>query len=63
MRGASTRMELVASASAANRQPAVAMHERMDDGGLVLHRLIVLDVRDGRIARMDAFPADVLSRG
>jgi RNA polymerase sigma-70 factor (ECF subfamily) len=42
---------LVALPTAANRQPAVAMHEAAG----ALHRLVLLDVQDGRIARLHAF--------
>jgi RNA polymerase sigma-70 factor (ECF subfamily) len=47
--------DLVARPTAANRQPAVAMYERMADGGLALHRLLLLDVQGGRIVRLHAF--------
>jgi RNA polymerase sigma-70 factor (ECF subfamily) len=63
MERAAARHDLVATPSAANRQPAVALYERTGDGGLVLHRLLVLDVSDGRIARLHAFRPDQVSRG
>jgi RNA polymerase sigma-70 factor (ECF subfamily) len=44
----------VARPTAANRQPAVEMLERTGDG-LVLRRLVLLDVEGGRIARLHAF--------
>jgi RNA polymerase sigma-70 factor (ECF subfamily) len=56
------RHELVATPTAANRQPAVALYERTD-GGLVPHRLLLLDVEDGRIAQLHAFGAETISRG
>jgi RNA polymerase sigma-70 factor (ECF subfamily) len=59
----SSRLDLVARPSAANRQPAVALYERTRDGGLVPHRLLLLDVEDGRIVRLHAFPAETISRG
>jgi RNA polymerase sigma-70 factor (ECF subfamily) len=62
MAGVAARHELVATPTAANRQPAVALYERAD-GGLVPHRLLLLDVEDGRIARLHAFPAETISRG
>ncbi len=58
----SARHDLVAMPSAANRQPAVALYERTD-GGLVPHRLLLLDVEDGRIAQLHAFGAETISRG
>jgi RNA polymerase sigma-70 factor, ECF subfamily len=48
--------DLVAQATAANRQPAVAMLRRTGDGDLAPHRLVLLDVEDGRIVRLHAFP-------
>jgi RNA polymerase sigma-70 factor, ECF subfamily len=59
----SSRLDLVAKPSAANRQPAVALYERTRDAGLVPHRLLLLDVEDGRIAQLHAFPAETISRG
>ena len=56
------RHDLVVTPSAANRQPAVALYERTD-GGLVPHRLLLLDVEDGRIAQLHAFGAETISRG
>jgi RNA polymerase sigma-70 factor, ECF subfamily len=55
--------DLVATASGANRQPAVAMLERTDDGGLAPHRLVVLDVEEDRIVRLHAFRTGAVSRG
>jgi RNA polymerase sigma-70 factor (ECF subfamily) len=49
---------LVARATAANRQPAVAMWE-----GEKLHRLVLLDVEGGRIAALHAFTPSPVSRG
>ena len=63
MERVSARYDLVATPSAANRQPAVAMYERTRDGGLVPHRLLLLDVEDGRIAQLHAFAAETISRG
>jgi len=63
MERVSARYDLVATPSAANRQPAVAMYERTGDGGLVPHRLLLLDVEDGRIAQLHAFAAETISRG
>ena len=63
MERVSARYDLVATPSAANRQPAVALYERTRDGGLVPHRLLLLDVEDGRIAQLHAFPAETISRG
>ena len=63
MERVSARYDLVATPSAANRQPAVALYERTGDGGLVPHRLLLLDVEDGRIAQLHAFAAETISRG
>ena len=63
MERVSARYDLVATPSAANRQPAVALYERTGDGGLVPHRLLLLDVEDGRIAQLHAFGAETISRG
>jgi len=63
MERVSARYDLVAMASAANRQPAVALYERTGDGGLVPHRLLLLDVEDGRIAQLHAFGPETISRG
>jgi RNA polymerase sigma-70 factor, ECF subfamily len=63
MERVAARFDLVATPSAANRQPAVALHERTGDGGLVPHRLLLLDVEDGRIAQVHAFGAETVSRG
>ena len=63
MERVSARYDLVATASGANRQPAVAMYERTREGGLVPHRLLLLDVEDGRIAQLHAFGAETISRG
>ena len=46
---------LVATPTAANRQPAVLMQERTATGGLVPHRLVLLDVDGDRIAALRAF--------
>jgi hypothetical protein len=63
MERVASRCDLVATPSAANRQPAVALYERTRDGGLVPHRLLLLDVEDGRIAQLHAFGAETISRG
>ena len=63
MERVSARYDLVATPSAANRQPAVALYERTGDGGLLPHRLLLLDVEDGRIAQLHAFGAETISRG
>ena len=63
MERVSERYDLVATPSAANRQPAVALYERTGDGGLLPHRLLLLDVEDGRIAQLHAFGAETISRG
>ena len=63
MERVSARRDLVAMHSAANRQPAVALYERTGDGRLEPHRLVLLDVEDGRIVRLHAFPAETISRG
>ncbi len=63
MERVAARYDLVATPSAVNRQPAVALHERRRDGGLELHRLLVLDVSDGRIVRLHAFRPEQVSRG
>ena len=49
---------LVARATAANRQPAVAMWD-----GDTLHRLVLLDVEGDRIAALHAFRPSSVSRG
>lgn len=49
---------LVAKATWANRQPAVGMWD-----GEELHRLVLLDVEDGRIAALHAFAPSSVSRG
>jgi RNA polymerase sigma-70 factor, ECF subfamily len=49
---------LVATATSANRQPAVAMWD-----GDELHRLVLLDVEGGRIAALHAFTPSPVSRG
>ncbi len=63
MERVSARYDLVATPSSANRQPAVALYERTGDGGLLPHRLLLLDVEDGRIAQLHAFGAETISRG
>jgi RNA polymerase sigma-70 factor (ECF subfamily) len=46
---------LTATAASANGQPAVAFHEHDEDGASRPHRLVLLDVQDGRIAKLHAF--------
>jgi RNA polymerase sigma-70 factor (ECF subfamily) len=56
-------LRLVATPTAANRRPAVAMQERTPSGALVLHRLVVLEVEGERIAGLRAFLPAGVSRG
>jgi RNA polymerase sigma-70 factor (ECF subfamily) len=46
--------QLIATATSANGQPAVAIRERAANGRLLAHRLLVLDVQDGKIVRLHA---------
>jgi RNA polymerase sigma-70 factor (ECF subfamily) len=46
---------LVATATSANGQPAVALREHAGDGTSRAHRLLVLDVEGDRIARVHAY--------
>jgi RNA polymerase sigma-70 factor (ECF subfamily) len=39
----------------ANGRPAVAIHRRTEDGGLVAHGISVLSIEGGRIVRIDSF--------
>jgi RNA polymerase sigma-70 factor, ECF subfamily len=39
----------------ANGRPAVAIHRRTDDGGLIPHGISVLEIEDGQIVAIDAF--------
>ena len=47
-------LDLEASAVFANGLPALALRERAEDGALTPHRLLVLEVEDGRIVRLHA---------
>ena len=46
---------LTATATSANGQPAVAMHELAEDGTTRPHRLLILDVEDDRIAKLHVY--------
>lgn len=46
--------QLIATATSANGQPAVAIRQRAADGSMLAHRLLVLDVHDGQIAGLHA---------
>jgi RNA polymerase sigma-70 factor (ECF subfamily) len=48
-------LPLIATATSANGQPAVAMAERTADGTVRAHRLLVLDVQGERIATLHAY--------
>lgn len=54
--GGSARLS--ATATSANNQPAVLLRERATER---FHRLLVLDVEDGRISELHAFRADPFS--
>jgi len=56
------RRELTATPAAHNRRPSLALWERMPDGRLVPHRLLVLDVEGDRIARVHAFPMEAAAQ-
>ena len=49
--------QLTGTATWANGQPAIAIRERAENGDLRPHRLLVLDVGDGRITGLHAFGA------
>ena len=55
-------LDLEASAVFANGLPALALRERADDGALTPHRLLVLEVEDGRIVRLHAYSDERLVR-
>ncbi len=49
-----SRRDLAARAVLANGLPALALRERAEDGALLPHRLLVLEVEDGRVVRLHA---------
>ena len=55
-------LDLETSAVFANGLPALALRERAENGALTPHRLLVLEVEDGRIVRLHAHSDERLVR-